>query len=166
LLVAAGLLFAAAIVLAVLTLAGTGPFASEEVEELDRQSFLARGDEICRLAHEEFAELQEEPPRTASEAEDLTANLVEIAEQELDEIGDLGVPESLEEPLASYLDAREEGIELLREGQQAAEDGDAAAYTDALEELRASQAERERLAEAVGFSECSRPLAADSLSGE
>jgi hypothetical protein len=161
LLAAAALLIVAAAVLAVLTVAGTGPFASEEVDELDRQAFLARGDEICRLAHEEFAALQQEPPRTASEAADLTANLVEISEQELDQIQELAPPESLEEPLERYLAAREDGIELLREAERAAEDGDAEAYSEAQSEVRAGQIERTRLAEAVGFSECSRPVAAE-----
>jgi alkanesulfonate monooxygenase SsuD/methylene tetrahydromethanopterin reductase-like flavin-dependent oxidoreductase (luciferase family) len=164
--VAAGLLVAAALVLAVLTVAGTGPFASEEVEELDRQSFLARGDEICRLAQEEFEELQQDPPRTASEAADLTANLVEISEQELEEIRDLGVPESLEEPLERYLDAREEGIDLLRDAQQAAEEGDEETYVQAQAEVREGQLERTTLAEAVGFSECSRPLPGSAPDGE
>jgi hypothetical protein len=166
LLVAGGVLFAAAVVLAALTIAGTGPFASEEVEELDRQSFLAQGDEICRLAYAEFVELQQEEPQTASEAADLTANLVEISEQELEEIRALEAPESLEEPLERYLAAREEGIELLRQAQQAAEEGDAETYTDAHDELREGQLERTKLAEAVGFSECSNPLTSEDLSGD
>jgi hypothetical protein len=166
LLTAAALFLVAGVVIAVLTLAGSGPFASEEVEELDRQSFLARGDEICPLAHEEFAELQREPPRTASEAADLTANLVEISEQELEEIRGLGVPQELEEQLERYLAAREEGIELLREAQEAAEEDDPEAYADAQAELREGQLERTELARAVGFSECSRPLTAEDLADE
>jgi hypothetical protein len=166
LLATAALLLVAGAAIAVLTLAGTGPLASEEVEELDRQSFLAQGDEICRLAHDEFAELQREPPRTASEAADLTANLVEISEQELDEIRSLGAPESLEEPLERYLAEREEGIELLREAQEAAEEDDPEAYADAQVELREGQLERTELAKAVGFSECSRPLTAEDLNEE
>jgi hypothetical protein len=135
--------------------ADLGPFADEELSEAE---FLSRGDEICREAHDEFEDLQGRTPNTASEAADLTGNLMEISEGELDEIRDLNVPAPLERSLDRYLEAREQGIEQLRKGLDAAEDGDAFAYADAQAKVAAGQVRRLKLAKQVGFSECSRVL--------
>jgi hypothetical protein len=156
---------AALIVLAILL--DLGPFADEELSDAE---FLARGDEICREAHEEFERLQARRPNTASEAADLTGNLIEISEGELDEIRDLNPPAPLERPLGRYLDSREEGIEQLKKGLEAAEERDAFAYADAQAKVAAAQVRRLQLAKEVGFRECSRvlfgreQLAADSKS--
>jgi hypothetical protein len=135
--------------------ADLGPFADDELGEAE---FLARGDEICREAHDEFEELQGRPPNTASEAADLTGNLIEISEGELDEIRDRNAPASLERSLQRYLVSREEGIEQLEKGLDAAEHGDAVAYADAQAKVAAEQVHRLKLAKQVGFSECSRVL--------
>ncbi|MGH2954452.1 MAG: hypothetical protein ACRDK9_10640 [Solirubrobacterales bacterium] len=132
-----------------------GPFADDE---LSRAELIARGDEICERAHDGFVELQAEQPRTAREAQDLTARLVGIAEDERDEVDELDGPDDLDALVDGYLDAREDGIAALRAGHDAAEAADAGAYADAQTELTSAQAERRRLAREVGFRECSRPL--------
>ena len=132
-----------------------GPFADEE---LSRAQLIARGDEICDRAHAAFEDLQREQPRTAGEAEELTGNLLRIAEDELDEIDSLNGPDGLDEALDRYLDARRDGIERLRAGRDAAGDDDADAYAAAQAELAEGQRERRALAREVGFEECSRPL--------
>jgi len=132
-----------------------GPF---EEGELSESEFLARGDEICREAHEEFESAQEQSPNTAGEAADLTGDLIDISEAELERIRELNAPASLEGPLERYLAAREEGIEQLHEGLEAAEKEDAFAYADAQAEVAADQVHRRQLARDVGFRECSRVL--------
>jgi hypothetical protein len=144
------------ILVALAALLDAGPF---EDEELSRAELIARGDEICERAHDAFADLQAEQPRTAREAEELTDRLVGIAEDELDQVGDLDGPDRLDEALDSYLEAREDGIAALRAGRDAAESDDAEGYRAAQAEVESAQAERRELARRVGFEECSRPLA-------
>jgi hypothetical protein len=127
-------------------------------EELSRAEFLAQGDEICTEAHEAFTELQGETPATAREAVDLTEQLIGIAEDERDEIDELNGPSELDDEVDAYLSARAEGIDLLHRGLDAAEDDDGAAYAASQAKVAAQQLERQELAEAVGFDECSRPL--------
>jgi hypothetical protein len=134
---------------------GLGPFADEELSEAE---FVAAGDEICQQAHSGFTKLQGSAPRTASEAAGLTGELVGISRDELDAIRDLNVPAALDQALQRYLRSREQGISQLRVGQAAAEDGDAFAYAEAQAKVAAAQVERLKLAQAVGFSECSRVL--------
>jgi hypothetical protein len=151
---AAGVAAAALIVVLAIAL-DLGPF---EEGELSESEFLARGDEICREAHEEFESAQEQSPNTAGEAADLTGDLIAISEGELERIRELSTPASLEDPLERYLAAREEGIKQLRKGLAAAEKEDAFAYADAQAEVAADQVHRLQLARDVGFSECSRVL--------
>jgi hypothetical protein len=122
---------------------------------LSRAEFIARGDEVCRRAHDQFAELQKEPPNSAEGAVALTQNLLEISENELSEIRALDAPPEVEADLERYLEAREQGIAQLERGLDAAQDRDARAYADAQAEIAAGQVRRLKLARAVGFSECS-----------
>jgi hypothetical protein len=127
-------------------------------EELSRAEFLDEGDEICTEAHEAFTELQDKTPATAREAVDLTQQLINIAEDERGEIDDLNGPSDLDDELDAYLSAREEGIDLLHRGLDAAEADDGSAYAASQAKVAAQQLKRLDLAEAVGFTECSRPL--------
>jgi hypothetical protein len=151
----AGVAAAGAVLIGLAGLLEVGPFADEELGEAD---FLARGDEICREAHKEFEDLQRRAPTTASEAAELTDSLVEISEGELEQIRDLNAPASLERSLQRYLDAREEAIEQLHKGSEAAEDRDAGAYADAQAKVASEQVHRQKLAKRVGFDQCSKVL--------
>jgi hypothetical protein len=147
---------AAALLIGLAIALDVGPFADDE--ELSEGEFLARGDEICREAHEEFESAQKQSPTTASEAADLTGDLIDISQSEVDQIRDLNAPASLQRPLQRYLDAREEGIAQLQKGLDAAEKSDAFAYGDAQAKVAADQVHRLQLAKEVGFKECSRVL--------
>jgi hypothetical protein len=135
-----------------------GPFADEE---LTPAQFLARGDEICAQAHDEFLDLQDSTPRTAADAEAQVQGLIEIAEEEREALAELDAPSSLSAKVGRYLDDRDAGIALLRKGLSAARADDSAAYEAAQAELASQQAERHRAARRVGFSECSEPLVSD-----
>ena len=134
--------------------------------ELSEEEFLAQGDEICAEGREQYIELQSDPPRNEAETADLTRELIEITEQEIADLRELDAPADLEDPLDEYLEAREEGLDIIRDGLEAAEKGDAEAYADAQAEVAEGQLDRARLAERVGFTECSRPLTEYGGGGE
>jgi hypothetical protein len=145
----------AAVLIVLAIVLDVGPF---DDGEMSKGEFLARGDEICREAHEEFESAQARSPNTAREAADLTGDLIDISEGEVDRIRELEAPPSLQPPLDRYLAAREDGIEQLQKGLDAAQEEDAFAYADAQAEVAAGQVHRLQLAKAVGFNECSRVL--------
>lgn len=146
-----------ALLIAVVAILARWPFGGE----LSRAEFVAQGDEICAEARDAFSELQEVPPRTAPQAADLTERLVDIAEDELEAIERLNQPSELDDQVDRYLAAREEGIELLREGRDAAKTGEPRRYAAAQLRLGAGQRSRRSQAREIGFRECSRPLAGD-----
>lgn len=132
-----------------------GPFGDEGNASLTRAEFIANGDQACKRAHEQFAELQKNPPDSAEGAVSLTQNLVEISQDELSQIRALDAPREVQPALDRYLRAREQGIALLERGLQAAKERNARAYASAQAEVAAGQVRRLKLAQAVGFSECS-----------
>ena len=133
-----------------------GPFDDGgTTTSLTRAEFTAKGDQACEQAHDQFAELQKSPPNSAEGAVTLTQNLIEISENELGQIRALDPPPEVQPALDRYLGAREEGITLLKRGLVAAQDRNARAYARAQAELAAGQVRRLKLAEAVGFTECS-----------
>jgi hypothetical protein len=153
--VAAGVLGLLAVIVALAAVLDLGPFEDEDTASLSKAEFIAKGDEVCKRAHDQFAELQKKLPNSAAGAVDLTQNLVEISENELSQIRALDAPPQVQEALDRYLRAREQGIAVLKRGVQAAEERNARAYADAQAEIAAGQVRRLKLAQAVGFSECS-----------
>lgn len=151
--IAAGILGGAAFLFAAIVF-DLGPFA----DDLTAAEYRAQVDEVCSQAHDDFKELQDSPPDTASEAEQLTSELLAISQDELDAVAGLNEPVELTIALERYLEARESGIERLREGLDAAKAGDALAYVQAQSDLASTQRKRENLARRVGFKECSEVL--------
>jgi hypothetical protein len=127
---------------------------------LTKDEFISKGDEICKSAHDQFAELQKNPPTTAEEAAALTQKLIDISESELSQLRDLNAPAAVQSSLDRYLNAREQGIAILKQGLAAAQKGDASAYAAAQAQTAKTQVKRLKLARAVGFEECSRPAGA------
>ena len=145
----------AAVACAAAAHAGCGPFGDEGLTE---EEFIAEGNAICERGREQYLELQRDPPSSASEAAELTRRLIEITESEIEDLRELNAPGASEDALDDYLESREAGLEILRDGLEAAEDQDAQAYSEAQAQVARGQVDRARLAERVGFSECSRPL--------
>jgi hypothetical protein len=127
-------------------------------EQLTKADFLAKGDAICKRAHDQFVQLQQDPPNTAGEAAALTDKLIKISRDELGRIQGLKEPDELQPAVERYLQAREEGIALLEKGLQAAQDKDAQGYAAAQAKIAAGQVKRLKLAKAVGFTQCSQPV--------
>jgi uncharacterized protein (DUF1778 family) len=153
-----GALALLAAIVALAAVFGLGPFddGGGGGTALDRAQFTAKGDQVCNAAHDKFVELQKTPPNSAEGAVALTQNLIEISENELRQIRALDAPPEVQPALDRYLQAREQGIEQLKQGLQAAQERNARAYADAQAKIAASQVQRLELARAVGFSQCSR----------
>jgi len=149
-------------ILAGTALAGCGGGDGGTVTKAD---FVSEGDQICKNAHDQFAELQKSPPTDAAEAAALTQKLIDISNSELDQIRGLDAPSDVQPALDRYLKAREQGIALLKKGLAAAQSGNARAYATAQAAIAKGQVERLKLARAVGFNECSRPAATTSSTG-
>ena len=143
-----------AVLVALAAVFDLGPFDAGGTS-LTRAEFTAKGDQACERAHDQFAELQKIPLNSAEGAVALTQNLIEISENELSQIRALDAPPEVQPALDRYLGAREEGITLLKRGLVAAQDRNARAYAEAQAEVAAGQVRRLKLAEAVGFTECS-----------
>jgi hypothetical protein len=154
----------AAVALCGSLLAGCGPFGGED--ELTKDELIAHGDAICKSGRDEYLDLQQNPPKSASGAAELTRRLIEITEGEISDLRDLNAPEESQDALDDYLAAREAGLDVLRDGLTAAEDQDAKAYAEAQARIAEGQVHRSRLAEQVGFTECSRPLSEASQAGD
>jgi hypothetical protein len=142
---------------------GSGTTTSAQLSKAD---FLAKGDEICTQAHDQFTQAQQNPPNDPAGAAELQQKLIDISQHELEEIQSLSVPPELKPALGRYLKAREQGIALLKKGMQAAQNEDAQTYAAANAQLAAGQVHRLQLAQAVGFSQCSRPTGQGSASGQ
>lgn len=156
---AAGIIGTVLVLLGLAILLDLGPFAEDE---LSVPEFLARGDEICEQAHDEFREIQASSPRTAADAEAQVEALIEVAEEERDAILDLGAPPGLADDLDDYIADREQGIETLEDGLDAARADDPDAYENAQAKLASRQEARRRAARRLGFEECSEPLVDDA----
>jgi hypothetical protein len=154
---ALGALAALVVIVAVAAVLGLGPFGDDDeaTTTLTTAEFTARGDQICKRAHDQFAELQKAPPNSAEGAATLTQNLIEISEEELGQIHSLDAPAEVEPALNRYLEAREQGIDLLQQGLKAAQEENATAYANAQAKIAEGQLRRLKLARAVGFTECS-----------
>jgi ElaB/YqjD/DUF883 family membrane-anchored ribosome-binding protein len=144
-------------------LAGTlAAGCGEDADQVTAEELISRGDALCREGKARFDQVQATPPANAFEAEKQTDELVEIASDELNELRMMRPPDELREAYDSYLEARGRAVELLEQGRDAAENQDSAAYAKAQAEAAVAQAERLRLAKAVGFKVCS---AASSAAG-
>ncbi len=128
-------------------------------EELSKAELVAKGDAICKDAHDRFAALQGSPPTTAEETATFTQKLLDITNSELRQLRALDAPASVKPALDSYLKALDRNVAVLEQGLEAAQNSDATAYAKAQAKAVKDQVERLRLAQAVGFKECSRPAA-------
>jgi len=125
-------------------------------EQLSAEELVTRADEICREGIDRFGEIQAEPPSNAVEAESQTAELSEVASDELNDLRSLRPPEELREAYDAYLASRARALAQLERGRDAAADRDTDAYVTAQAEVTADQAKRLELAKAVGLQSCSK----------
>ena len=141
---------------ALIGLLALAPGCGSDTEQVSAQELISRGDEICAEGRKEFAEIQAQAPPNAAAAVDQTDGLVEVATDELNELRRIRPPDELQPRYDRYLEARGRALELLEQGRDAAEDKDAESYGEAQAKAAAEQAERLKLARAVGFKSCSK----------
>lgn len=135
-------------------------------EQLSVAELEAEADAICATAREETLAAIEQDPSTPEENAALLEELISISESELTDLAALQPPESAEQDLDRYLQARVETIELQQEALQAARREDALAFAEAQAAVAEGQVERTRLAQQAGLSECSRPTPATPDEGD
>jgi hypothetical protein len=160
-----GALALVAVIVALAAAFGLGPFGGGGGTALTKAQFTAKGDQVCKQAHDKFAALQNSPPNSAQGAADLTQNLIEISDNELNQIRALDAPPEVQPALDRYLQSREQGIAELKKGLEAAQNRNARGYADAQAQIAAGQVQRLKLARDVGFSECSR-VAVKGVTGQ
>lgn len=126
---------------------------------------IATGDELCRAGQQSFNEIQARPPSSAADAADQTGKLVASAQKELDGLRDLQPPAELSRGYDAYLEAKQQALDLLEKGQGAAEKQDGKTYGALQKQISQGAAKRRQLAEAVGFKDCSNPVAEKAPAG-
>jgi hypothetical protein len=144
---------------------GGGSSSTTTGGTLSTSQLVAEGDGICKDAHDQFAQLQQNPPTTSEGAATLTQKLLDISQSELTRLRDLSPPAALKPALDKYLKALDENIAVLKQGLKAAQSGDATGYAAAQAKTVKQQVKRLQLAQAVGFKECSRPAGTASSAG-
>jgi predicted small lipoprotein YifL len=125
--------------------------------EVSASELVAKGDARCEEGRQRFAEIQQTALRNANDAADQTRDLIDAANDELNDLRDLVPPDELADAYDAYLDSRVRAIEVMKQGLDAAERDDDKAYVDAQARAAAGAASRTTLAEAVGFMVCSVP---------
>jgi hypothetical protein len=160
----------AAVVLAAMGMAACGGGGDTSAttstdEALTKDQLIAQGDAICKDAHDRFAELQGSPPTTPEETATFTQRLLDITQSEVSQLRDLNAPASVKPALDDYLKALDDNVAVLKQGLKAAQQADATAYAQAQAKAVKGQVDRLRLAQAVGFKECSRPATGPSSAG-
>src|SRR3954452_13155750 len=119
--------------------------------------FVAKADAICRQTLQQFERIQTTPPRTASQAEQQAAALVDLSERALGELRDLAPPASVGSDYQRYLASREQALNYLKDGETAAANRDARAYAKAKRQAAAQQGTRLQLERRAWLKQRSRP---------
>ena len=140
----------AAVSAAALAACGGGGSTPVSASEL-----VTKGDELCRVGQQKFAEIQAQPATTVSQYADQTGELADAAQTVLDGLRDLEPPSELSAQYDAYLAAYQQGVDLLDKGQAAAEDRDGKTFGKLQKQVEATAAGRQKLAQAVGFKDCS-----------
>ena len=125
-------------------------------DQVSADELVQKADQACQEEQSRFREIQGTPPANASEAADQTKALVQAAQDASSAMDDLEPPDDLQTPYDAYLEAREQAIDLMKKGQDAAEDQDSRAYGAAQGAVTKSAPHRKKLADSLGFTVCSR----------
>jgi hypothetical protein len=174
---AAGLLAVVAIVVAAIALAGSGgdgdpggttttaaqreespPQQAEEQQPktLTESKLISRGDAICGDSRQTYLDYRDEFPDGETEPSvGYSQLLVGISSRAVRRFDALVPPPRMERPYERYVRSQEEVRQWDRDALRAARAEDEAAYLAAREDRNATEPERQRLAEAVGFKICS-----------
>ena len=124
-------------------------------QQVTAGELVKKADQACREEQSKFREIQAKPPANASDAADQTKELIKVAEAASSAIDDLEPPDALRGALDIYLGARDQAIDEMKKGQDAADDQDSRAYGAAQAAVDKSAPQRRKLADSIGFKVCS-----------
>jgi hypothetical protein len=135
--------------------AGCGGGSSGK-DQVSAAELVQKADQACQEEQGRFREIQATPPANATEAADQTKALVQAAESASSAISDLEPPDELRTQFDTYIRARDQAVEDLKKGQDAAENQDSRGYGAAQSALVKDAPQRKKLAGSLGFKVCSR----------
>jgi hypothetical protein len=124
-------------------------------EQVSAAELGQKADAACRTEQQKFRQIQATAPANATDAADQTKELIGVAEDTSSAIDDLEPPDALRMPLEIYLNARNRAIDLMRKGQDAAENQDSKTYGEAQAAVAKGATQRRELADSLGFRVCS-----------
>jgi serine/threonine protein kinase len=123
---------------------------------LTKAKLIEKGDEICVESRTTYLGYLEEFPNKRYETGVAFSRLLtEISGPAVEKFNKLNPPKSLAKSYAAYVASQEEVAQWDRDALKAAEEEDEAAYLQARNDNFNTEGERQKLAEAVGFKECS-----------
>ena len=123
---------------------------------LSEPELISKGDEICAESRATYTGYLEEFPNKKFETGVAFSRLLsEISSTAVEKFNKLKPPASLEKRYAAYVSAQEEVAQWDKDALRAAEREDEAGYQEARNDNFNTEGERQELAEAVGFRECS-----------
>ncbi len=125
-------------------------------DQVSAAELVQKADQACQEEQDRFREIQATPPANATEAADQTEALVQAAENASSAISGLEPPDELRTQFDTYVRARDQAVEDLKKGQEAAENQDSRGYGAAQSALTKGAPERKKLAGSLGFKVCSR----------
>jgi hypothetical protein len=143
------------LVLSALAILSLGIGCGGSKQQVSAAELDAKGDQICAIEQTKFNQIQAHPLANSTDAADQTKELIDVAETANSALDDLEPPDALRGALDTYLGARNDAIDLMKKGQDAAENQDSRAYEEAQTAVAKSAAERKRLADSLGFKVCS-----------
>jgi hypothetical protein len=119
-----------------------------------KEDFANDADAICKEADEKLDDVDR--PSTNDEIPEFLNETLEIAEDTKADLEDLDPPDDVEDDWNSYLDNVDEGIELVEDARDAAEEGDSERASQILngDEQQELEEENDQLAEDIGLEDC------------
>ena len=131
-----------------------------EPQRLTTSELVKAADESCETAKASYRQAREEFPGAEEEAGMSVAygeRLVGISGTQVEDLEALVPPASKEDEFAEYLESRKDVAGLDRAALRAARAEEPSAYVAAYEQRNQTEADRERLADEIGFEVCSQP---------
>jgi hypothetical protein len=143
------------LLLPILLIAAMGAGCGGGKEQVTAAELDQKADQICTMEQTKFKQIQAQPPANASEAADQTKALIDAAESASSQIDDLEPPDAIRGALDIYLGSRDQAIDEMKKGQDAAENQDSTGYGTAQAAVAKSAPQRKKLADSLGFKVCS-----------
>jgi len=142
----------------ILALAASGCGGGKE--EVTAAELVQKADAICRTEQAKFNQIQAHPPANASIAADQTKELVGVTDAATSDLRELEPPDELRAPFDAYLESRDDAVDQMKRGQDAADDQDPSGYAAAQTAVAKNGPQRQKLAQAVGLKVCGAAPAA------